>query len=433
MMRAVDRIICAALGATCIIAACGSDRVVAPECSLLAAKDSVFLSVGGHENVLAKAQCSGGARSMLTWSSVDPSTASVDANSGVIAALKPGATTIHATVVDLPAVSVPIVVVVSCPGLPAIGASVTPSAVQLTPNTSATIRASITRYSDLARCETIVDSAFTFTSSDTVIAVVDASGRVTGRLAGQTVVRATLVANSNITASVPVTVAATPPVVRIDFPVSQVALPSWGTATIAPNVHLDPGAPAGTSRAVTYSTTNPCTARVSPDGTLLGGGPGLATITATAVANPNAVATLPVTVGFVRGPLLLTFRSFVAGSPPTAVDILAMRGVVDVTLNVGREALTRPARLDVTLAGQPVLTTMIPVAAGSFEPYPFSFRIDTDARDANGQRRFANGSQLLSATVSWGPPASPFPDCPVPTVDFTQGATVNQQVTLANP
>jgi hypothetical protein len=296
------------------------------------------------------------------------------------------------------------------------------------------VRGSARRSLGAPTCTVVTDTTFAFASLDTTIAVVDATGLVTGRRPGQVAVRASLVASPTITASIPVTVtSALAPLAGISVSPSRIVLPIWGTQPLTAVVSLAAGAPAGTSTAVVYRSSDACVARVTAGNTLTAGAAGTATITAIAVADTSVQADVQVVVGTIRGPLRVAFQSITSGTPPAPVDIAAIRGRVTVTVNVDPSELSGGARFELALAGRIVATTLLPPMRGTFEPVPVTTTVDTDARDAAGARLYPNGPQLLVATFSYGAPVSPFPECGTSSPRMDQQATVQQPVTLANP
>ena len=428
--------VCLVATAASAALACAGDSTAADATPCLLTTDTPSLSValGQTAQVRATSSCARLGAALVRWTSSAPDVVAVDSLTGVATALRTGDATLHATIPGERSAAIDVRVSVSCPALPEIGPTLTPATLTLATGGVGRVRASMRRSLGAPTCTVVTDTAFTFASLDTTIAVVDATGLVTGRRPGQAVVRASLAASPTVAASLPVTVtSALAPLAGISISPTRLALPTWGTQPLTAVVSLAAGAPAGTSTAVVFRSSNACVARVTAGDTLTAGVAGTATITALAVADTNVQADVQVVVGPTRGPLRFTLQSITSGTPPTPADIGALRGRVAVTVNVDPSALSGGARFELALAGRIVATTPVSPVRGTFEPVPVTTTVDTDARDAAGARLYPNGPQKLVATLGYGAPVSPFPECDTSSPGINQQATIQLQVTLANP
>ncbi|WP_158095134.1 Ig-like domain-containing protein [Gottfriedia luciferensis] len=215
----------------------------------------------------------------LTWTSSNPSVATVDAN-GVVHAVASGSTTITAKSVLGNAVATSAVTVAYNVS------SISLNKPSLTVNigTPSTLTATISPTN-------ATNKNVTWTSSDTNIATVSATGVVTGKAVGTATITATTVdggkkAESTITVLQPVTsivlnkTALTFKVGDPDFKLE---------ATVGPNNASD--------KSLTWTSSNPSVATVDANGVVHAVASGSATITAKSLLG-NAVATSAVTVAY---------------------------------------------------------------------------------------------------------------------------------------
>ncbi|AHG90463.1 hypothetical protein J421_2926 [Gemmatirosa kalamazoonensis] len=177
----------------------------------------------------------------------------------------------------------------------------------------------------------------------------------------------------------------------------------------------------GESIALAFRSADSCVAQVTTDGVVLGVGAGITTLNIDVVHGGQRIpVTLPVTVAELAV-LRLTIQSITTGSPPTAVDLAAVRGLVTVTANVDP---TTFATVELRLAGRSVETRPVPQAAPDAPVAPVVFTVNTAARDAAGAPLYPNGPQQLQLVGTRSPPA---PGCAPRT------GSIVQALTLANP
>ena len=224
----------------------------------------------------------------VTWSTSDTAVATVD-REGLVTAAGNGAATITAAA---GAASGTATVTVA-----QVVADVAVSSARDTVVARDTLRLMATAFD--ANGQTVERAAFTWSSSDTAVATVDASGLVTGARAGEAVVMAT---SGDVTgkralvvmAPVPTTVAVSPD------SVSLVALAD--TVRLVADVRDQIGRPLFEAR-VMWSTSDTAVATVDREGLVTAAGNGAATITAAAGA---ASGTAAVTVAQVAGSVVVT-------------------------------------------------------------------------------------------------------------------------------
>jgi hypothetical protein len=258
--------------------------------------------------------------------------------------------------------------------------------------------------------------------SDTTVATVDATGKVTGRSPGDAVLTAETVGGSTVRASTPVHVE--PPYELIITPRRYDLLPRFRQAfnlSVVPTELTPPGFPS----TVELRSSDSCVAVVDAQGFVSAGRAGTATLSVRLTAAPGVRDSVPVTVAIPTGG-----RTFVVGLTDAAtgatVDPRALRGRVTVLVN-----LLYPntgGRLEIRLGGRVAATLLLapPQVPGALVAR-LPVTVDTDARDAAGARRFPDGAQNLEAALVL-PDVPGLPGCPA--INLSDADT--QPVTLAN-
>ena len=218
----------------------------------------------------------------VTFASSNTAVVSVSA-SGVVTAHAPGTATVTATVEGVTAT---LTVSVTADPVPVVSVAILPSPITL--RVGASVPLTVTARD--AAGNLLAGRAVVYTSSNPAVASVSASGVVTGIAAGSVTITATV---EGVKATVSVTVTADPvPVASITINPSPLTLKVGLGALL--NVTLrDAAGNLLTGRVVTFATSNPAVATVSPTGLVLGLVPGTATVTATA---DGVRATVNVTV-----------------------------------------------------------------------------------------------------------------------------------------
>ena len=215
----------------------------------------------------------------ITWSSADPSVATVDAN-GLIISTGRGTTTITATTVDGGFSASATIAVGTVTGV-----TVDPSTLDLEVDASASLTATVLPADAISR-------AVAWTSSDDAVATVSQDGVVTGIAAGDATITATT-EDGSFTASTSVTVTSrTIAVEAISFDSTSLGLELDSTvqlaASIVPINASDPS--------VSWATSDASIADVDASGVVTAVATGRATITAT-TTDGGLTATIDIYVG----------------------------------------------------------------------------------------------------------------------------------------
>jgi uncharacterized protein YjdB len=267
-----------------------------------------------------------------------------------------------------------------------------------------------------------------WTSSDTTIAVVDGDGTVRG--VGSGVARIAVVAGRDprLRAEAEVTSLGCCGWESLTVQPSSVTLQPGGTEQITATVTLAPGAPAGISRGVLYSSSDTSVATVSAAGLITARRIGMAVVTVAMAASPAVTQAVAVTVRDVgRG--RLTIQSVTTGDPPVPADLNAARGRLRVTINVPDDGW-EVRRAELWLAGaRAVALDSVPAPTGATGAgfRPLTFDVDTDARaPQTGLRLYPNGATTLEVRLALAAPGAPAGAA-------TSWAIVPLMLTLANP
>lgn len=270
--------------------------------------------------------------------------------------------------------------------------------------------------------------ALRWTSSDTSIATVDSTGRVTGHAPGQVRLVATLPTRTPARAELALQVV--PPYVLVVTP-SPLVLAPRQRAVLNVSAIPTPLTPPGFSRVVEAFTSDSCVARLEGAGTVAAGVPGSATLTVRLRDAPGVRVAVPTVVQVPRGWRLAIATVLGAGPSPAPLDLTQpVRGTITVVAGfdyaqVGPDG----GRVEFRLGGQLVGTTLLGASpTGGSGPVVVSRTIDTAARDPILGPRFANGPQQLEVALVL-PPVAGFPGCPA--FDLSDRTTL--PLTLANP
>ena len=168
------------------------------------------------------------------------------------------------------------------------------------------------------------DTGVTWTSSDSSVASVESSGKVTAIAEGTATITATSKVNSSVTAVCEITVTkadggSDTPAVEIE---SIKISPSSLTLTEGGHIKLNPAVrPAEAKSDVIWSSSDTSVAQVAQDGTVIAVSAGTATVTASSKTNPEIKAEVKVTVEaevveeLPNETLLAAFRDAVASIP----------------------------------------------------------------------------------------------------------------------
>lgn len=230
------------------------------------------------QNVILQAQAYPvGASSAVTWTSSNESVATVD-NGGRVTGIATGTVVITAASVLSPSIKSTHQITV----MDAKSITLNPTSLSLASGASQVVNATVVAAS-------LSDKSLVWSSSNTAIATVDQTGKVTGIAVGSATIIAKLNADSSVQAQASVSVAqAALPTISISL--ASTSLLAGTTKSVSATVSNS----ANTS--VTWSSSNTSVATVNSSGLITGVKAGTATITATAAANSSIKATCAVTV-----------------------------------------------------------------------------------------------------------------------------------------
>ena len=237
---------------------------------------------GESETLIATVKPDNATDKTVTWSSSDTAVATVDA-SGKVTALKAGSATVTAKAGDKTATCA---VIVAAKVIEVTSVMLDKSNLALTEGESATLKATV-------KPDNATDKTVTWSSSNTAVATVDASGRVSALRAGTATVTARAGGKS---ATCAVTVAAkVVEVASVTLDWSSLALTEGESATMRATVKPDNA----TDKSVTWSSSNAAVATVDQNGNISALRAGSATITAKA-GNKTASCAVTVTAIFIE-------------------------------------------------------------------------------------------------------------------------------------
>ena len=282
--------------------------------------DSLTLDVGGTKELIATITPETATDKNLTWASDAEGVATVDQN-GEVNAVAPGTANITVTTQDGSHTATCAVTVTQ----PVTGVTLDPTSLSLFTGDTATLTATV-------EPENATNKNVTWSSDDTSVATVDATGKVTAVSAGTATITVTTVDQSK-TATCEVTVAAaTVPVTGVTLSQNEAHLyynrtPNTLTltATVAPDN--------ATNKAVTWTSSNPSVATVE-NGVVTAAARGTAVITATAADGSGASASCTVTVSSYLPPANPNYRITVEATQGGTVtaDPTAAKAGTTVTL-----------------------------------------------------------------------------------------------------
>ena len=239
------------------------------------------IAVGENVTLTATVTATGGAATTVTWSSSDPTVATIDATTGALQGIAAGTTDVTATSTFDATRSDTITVTVTA------GAAVTDVEIDggdrsVGIGDSVTLTATVTATGGAA-------TTVTWSSSDPTVATIDATtGALQGIAAGTTDVTATSTFDATRSDTITVTVVAT----TVSIVGGDRSFPT-GRPPVVLEAQTGGGAPA----TVTWSSDAPAVAAIGTNsGELTIGSAGSATITAALVSDPTATASIEVTV-----------------------------------------------------------------------------------------------------------------------------------------
>ena len=259
--------------ATCAVTVKAKETNI-PVASITLNKTRVTLHPGESETLTATISPDNATDKTLTWTSSYPAAVTVDAN-GKITAVAVGAAAIHVSCGGKSATCE-----VTVDPIAVTGVTLDKTSLSLAEGESATLKATVAP--DNATNKTV-----TWTSGNTAVATVDASGKVTAVKAGS----ATITAKAgDKTASCTVTVTAQViAVTSVTLDKTSLSLTEGDSATLTATVNPSDA----TDKTISWSSSNPAVAAVDNSGNVTAVKEGSATITAKA---GDKSATCPVTV-----------------------------------------------------------------------------------------------------------------------------------------
>lgn len=317
-------------------------------------KTETSIYVGGTETLTATIAPSDVINNTLIWSSSDTNVATVDQN-GLVTAKKLGTATITATATDGSGVSASCIVNVT--GIENITFNKSETSIYV--GGTETLTATITP-SD------VINKTLTWTSSNTTVATVDQSGKVTAKKLGTATITATATDGSGVSASCVVTVTGAESVILNK---EEVSMYIGDTETLTATVYPD----GLINKTLSWSSSKTSVATVDQNGLVIARAPGTATIRATAtdgsgvsdscVVNVVPEYTMSVdTLVHIRGTervartvdINLDNREAISGvqfdiTLPNYVELATANGYPDMWLDDARKA--RNHSVDINLIG----------------------------------------------------------------------------------
>ncbi len=240
-------------------------------------KSSLNLAVGASETLKATITPSSASQT-VAWSSSNPSVATVN-SSGKVTAVAAGSAIITATTGDGTNLTAQCAVMVELPKASSI--SLNKNSMSLGVGASETLVATV--------LPATASQAVTWSSTNSAIASVDASGKVTAVAAGNAIITATTADGSNLSAQCAVAVNV-PKATSIKLNKNAISLDVYESETLVATV-----LPAAAAQSVTWKSSNTAVATVN-DGKVVAVAAGTATITATTADGSALSATCAVAV-----------------------------------------------------------------------------------------------------------------------------------------
>ena len=253
--------------------------VTQPVTGITLNKTSLSLKTGGSATLTATVSPSNASNKEVSWKSSDTSVATVD-TSGKVTAVAPGSATITATAKDGSGKSASCTITVT---QPVTGISLNKTSLSLKMGGSATLTATVAP-------SNASNKEVSWKSSDTSVATVDTSGKVTAVAVGSATITVTAKDGSGKSASCTVTV--TQPVTGITLNKTSLSLKTGGSASLTATV-----SPSNASnKEVSWKSSDTSVATVDTSGKVTAVAPGSATITVTAKDGSGKSASCTVTV-----------------------------------------------------------------------------------------------------------------------------------------
>jgi uncharacterized protein YjdB len=309
-----------------VLGSCGDDvSVVAPPPppsikAVSVAPASASLRIGESLVMVAVVSADSGADRSVSWSSADPRRVSVTAN-GIATGVSEGVAVVTATSRANGSVQgTATIAVLPAPTVKQL--AIVPASLSLRVGQTAPLVPVIVADSG-------ADRTILWSSADPSRVSVSSSGVITGIAEGIAVITATSRARPDITASSSVNVVPAAGVRAVAVTPQTLDLTIGQQLAIAVTVDADPGI----ARTVSFTSTDPSIATVSPSGVVSGVASGSTTIRVAATADPGVFATV---VASVRppDPPKVSIQSITQGGTTLPVNLNGAGGQLEVAMNV---------------------------------------------------------------------------------------------------
>lgn len=287
-------------------------------------KDSLTLDVGGSENLAATITPSNATNKNVTWSSDNQNVATVE--NGKVTAVGAGKATITVTAEDGNKTAT---CAVTVNPISVTGVTLDQSALPISVGGSAELKANVTP-------ENATNKTVTWSSDNTAVATVDASGKVTAVAPGTATITVTT-ADGGKTANCTVTV--TQPVNDVTLDKTTMDLFVGNGGTLTAKIQPDNAS----NKTVDWTTSNAGVATVDANGKVTAVGAGKATITATAADGSEKKAACEVTVTaktytLTADPAAIGFGSVQTGYSQPAAQTVTVKNTGNQNLNLNQPA-----------------------------------------------------------------------------------------------
>ena len=358
-------------------------------------KDSLTLDVGGSENFAATITPSNATNKNVTWSSDNQNVATVE--NGKVTAVGAGKATITVTTEDGNKTAT---CAVTVNPISVTGVTLDQSALPISVGGSAELKANVTP-------ENATNKTVTWSSDNTAVATVDASGKVTAVAPGTATITVTT-ADGGKTANCTVTV--TQPVNDVTLDKTTMDLFVGNGGTLTAKIQPDNAS----NKTVDWTTSNAGVATVDANGKVTAVGAGKATITATAADGSEKKAVCEVTVTaktytLTADPAAIGFGSVQTGYSQPAAQTVTVKNTGNQTLNLNQPAASNyevGALSKTQLAPNDTATfTLRPKAGLGAGSYNESITVSAN----DGAKAVVNVNFAVSQPSGTAPTATPAP------------------------
>ena len=358
-------------------------------------KDSLTLDVGGSENFAATITPSNATNKNVTWSSDNQNVATVE--NGKVTAVGAGKATITVTTEDGNKTAT---CAVTVNPISVTGVTLDQSALPISVGGSAELKANVTP-------ENATNKTVTWSSDNTAVATVDASGKVTAVAPGTATITVTT-ADGGKTANCTVTV--TQPVNDVTLDKTTMDLFVGNGGTLTAKIQPDNAS----NKTVDWTTSNAGVATVDANGKVTAVGAGKATITATAADGSEKKAVCEVTVTaktytLTADPAAIGFGSVQTGYSQPAAQTVTVKNTGNQNLNLNQPAASNyevGALSKTQLAPNDTATfTLRPKAGLGAGSYNESITVSAN----DGAKAVVNVNFAVSQPSGTAPTATPAP------------------------